>query len=262
MLNLTATEKSAQIQENLVTYMRLFAGLPGITMRDDDAFWCICHRGAPGDGILRARWPEEGVEDQIDRLLEQVGALTSEIGWMVFPCDRPATLGQRLATRGMPVSTAGNWLWADLTSLALPPAVSSDFRIEPVQDDAAMAAWVQASEAGFGGELLWFYEAYSRHGYAPRAASRHFIGYLGDIPVTSGTLLEAGSCASIYDVSTLPEYRRHGFGGALSYYLMAQIQAMGYPETWIWSSNLGLSVYRKLGFVDADFGIREYAWRK
>ncbi len=33
-------------------------------------------------------------------------------------------------------------------------------------------------------------------------------------PVTSGTLLEVGGCASIYDVSTPLGFRYQGFGGA------------------------------------------------
>jgi len=80
--------------------------------------------------------------------------------------------------------------------------------------------------------------------------------------VTFGTLLDAGGGASIYDVSTPPEYRGKGFGGVMTHDLMQQIRDRGYHETWIWSSNMAQGLYRKLGFVDADFGLREYAWHK
>src|SRR5579872_6850019 len=78
------------------------------------------------------------------------------------------------------------------------------FHIERVRDDKRMAEWIRVSEAGFGSELGCFYDAYARHGYGPEAFSLHYIGYLEDTPVTSGTLLEAGGCASIYDLSTPP----------------------------------------------------------
>jgi hypothetical protein len=260
-IDFKASEKPAQVQENLIAYMRLFADLPGITIVDDDTFWIVCHRGAPGDSILRARWPLEGVEKQIDRLFEQIGCITDEIGWMVFPCDYPRDLGRRLEARGMQGGRAGNWLWADLTRLVPAPAVPNGFHIEPVQDDAGMATWVLISEAGFGGELPWYYDAYARHGYGPNAFSLHYIGYLGNTPVTSGTLLDAGGCASIYDVSTPADLRCQGFGGAITHFLMTEILKRGYPETWIWSSDLGKSVYQRLGYVDADFGLREYKWQ-
>jgi GNAT superfamily N-acetyltransferase len=261
-MDLSHTGIPGQIQENLITYMRLFTGLPGMTMYDAESFWFVSNKPAPGDNILRARWPAGDAEERIDALLEQVGRYTDEIGWMVFPGDQPADLGHWLAARGMPGGPGGNWLWADLNSLRVGPAVPDNFRIEQVRDDRRMAGWVQVSEAGFGGELACFYDAYARHGYGPEAFSLHYIGYLADTPVTSGTLLDAGGCASIYDVSTPPAFRRQGFGGALTHALMGEIRSRGYSHTWIWSSRMAQSLYQQLGYVPADFGVREHVWHR
>jgi ribosomal protein S18 acetylase RimI-like enzyme len=162
----------------------------------------------------------------------------------------------------MPGGPAGNWLWADLHTLSAAPIVPDKFRIEQVRDDQQMAEWVRVSEAGFGGELSIFYDAYARHGYGTDAFSLHYTGYLNDTPVTSGTLLDAGGCASIYDVSTPPAYRSQGYGGAITYALMQEIRNRGYADTWIWASNMAKSLYQKLGYVDVDFGVREHTWRK
>jgi GNAT superfamily N-acetyltransferase len=181
---------------------------------------------------------------------------------MVFPGDSPPDLNSRLEARGMPSGPGGYWLWTDLTALDVGPSAPDGFHVEQVRDDPMLAEWVRASEAGFGGELACYYDAYARHGYGPEAFSLHYIGYLGSTPVTSGTLLEAGGCASIYDLSTPPVYRRQGFGSLLMWALMREIRDRGYPDTWIWSSKIGRSVYQKLGYIDADFGLREHAWRK
>jgi ribosomal protein S18 acetylase RimI-like enzyme len=126
-----------------------------------------------------------------------------------------------------------------------------------------MQEWVRISEAGFGNDdLSCFYDAYARHGYGEDAYSLHYTGYLDDAPVTSGTLLDAGGGATIYDISTPPEFRGQGFGGAITYDLMRKIRERGYKDTWIWSSDMAQSLYRKLGYVDADFGLREYVWHK
>ena len=263
MLDFSASDKPTQIQENMIAYMRLFAELPGTVMVDDPAlFWFVSGKPAPGDIVLRARWSPEDVEEKIDALLTQIGSHIDEIDWMVFPKDQPPDLGSRLEGRGMPGGRGGNWLWADLTSLGTAPLVPAGFRIEQVHDDKGMRAWVEVSEAGFGMELGCFYDAYARHGYGSEAFSRHYIGYLGDTPVTSGTLLEAGGIATIYDISTPPDFRRQGYGGAITHALMGEIRRRGYGDTWIWSSKLGKSVYQKLGYVDADFGLREHSWRK
>ncbi len=262
-LDLSRTEKSRQIQENLIAYMRLFAGLPGITVHDEaESFWIVSGSAAPGSMILRANLPADDSERHIDALVEQVGRHIDQIDWMVFPGDQPADLGQRLAARGMPGGPAGHWLWSDLKSLGAAPAVPEGFHIEQVRDDAALSAWVQVSEAGFGGDLAPFYDAYARHGCGADTFSLHYIGYLGDTPVTSGTLLDAGGTASIYDISTPPALRGQGFGGAITHALMREIHRRGYADTWIWSSDMACSVYRKLGYVDAEFGVREHGWNK
>jgi len=266
-LDFSGSEKPGQIQENLIAYMRLFAGLPGMVMEDaapsdGEVFWFVSNRPAPGNCILRARWKVEGVEERIEALLEEIGRHIDELDWMVYPGDQPADLGKRLAGRGMQGGPGGNWLWADLTNLAPAPVTPAGFHIERVRDDRMMAEWVRVSEAGFEEELACFYDAYARHGYGPKAFSLHYTGYLGDIPVTSGTLLDAGGTAAIYDVSTPREYRRQGLGGAITRQLMAEILRRGYRETWIWSSDMAKSVYQKLGYVEADFGVRAYRWRK
>ncbi|MDQ5851930.1 MAG: GNAT family N-acetyltransferase, partial [Chloroflexota bacterium] len=156
----------------------------------------------------------------------------------------------------------GNWLWADLTSLGAGPVIPALFHIEQIRDDQTMAEWVRVSEAGFGQELGCFYDAYARHGYGPDACSLHYIGYLDATPVTSGTLLDAGGGATIYDVSTPLAFRRQGVGGALTHALMREIRNRGHAETWMWSSNMAKSVYQRLGYVDADFGLREHVWEQ
>lgn len=260
-LDLSGSEKPRQIQENLIAYMRLFADLPGVITNDQDAFWFISHKPAPGNIVLRVRWPEDA-EERIDNMFKQIGQHIDTISWMVFPGDQPADLNLRLEARGMPGSAGGYWLWTDLTSLGAAPTVPDNFHVKQVTNDQMMAEWLRASTAGFGVEVGIFYDAYARHGYGTDAFSLHYIGYLDDTFVTSGTLLDAGGAASIYDVSTLPAFRGQGFGGALTHALMREIRNRGYNDTWIWSSEMAQSLYRKLGFVDADFGLREHVWHK
>jgi GNAT superfamily N-acetyltransferase len=262
-LDFTNTAKPAQVQENLIAYYRLFAPLPGMVMVDDaESFWFAGLKPDPDNIVLRTRWPVERIEERMDELFARIGLLTDRIDWLVFPGDTPPGLNQRLEARGMPTGKGGNWLWADLTSLGSAPSVQGGFHIEQVRDDQGMAEWVRVSEAGFGAQLGCYYDAYALHGYGPKAFSLHYIGYLGNTPVTSGTLLEAGGCASIYDLSTPPAYRRQGWGSLLMHALMVEIRSRGYPDTWTWSSKMGKPVYQKLGYIEADFGLRENKWRK
>ena len=136
------------------------------------------------------------------------------------------------------------------------------FRIAQVRDDRMMAEWTRISSEGFEVDVANFYDAYARHGYGDDAFSLHYIGYLDDVPVTSATLLDAGGWATIYDVSTPPAFRKQGLGGAITYALMRETLNRGYADTWIWASNMAKPLYQSLGYVDADFGIREHRWHR
>jgi hypothetical protein len=275
-LNQAELAKVDQMQENLIAYFRLFAGLPGITFVEEDVFWLVSPQDAPGSHVLRAHFSDDTVERRIDEVISQIGQYTDQVDWLVFPASQPADLGQHLEARGLAGGPdgswelvgkiggpGGTWMLANLEALPAAPAIPDDFYIEYVDNPKMLEAWIQISAEGFGGgNYQKLHQAYARHGFGPEAFSLHYIGYLAGRPVTSSTLLLAGGIASIYDVSTPIALRRQGFGSAITWATLQEAKKRGYNYAWIWSSPLGKSVYSKLGFIAADFGIREYQWHK
>ncbi|MEM7032422.1 MAG: hypothetical protein AAF629_22915 [Chloroflexota bacterium] len=273
---LTDKTKLSQIQENFVTYFRLFAGIAGIHYVEGDVTWNITDEGAPGNLVLKTQFQGEALDEFIDETIAEIGKYADGIDWMVFPICQPGNLADRIKARGLEGGPdgaweltgkiggpGGNWMLADLTNLGLGPSVSDRFRVVRVDDEESLEAWRLASCAGFGGGSYHnFYEAYARHGFAQDAQAHHYIGYLDDQPVTSGTLLMAGGSASLYNISTPDAVRRQGFGGAITYFMMKEMQHRGYDWTWIMASNEGKGVYANLGYVPTDFGIREYRWQR
>ena len=270
-------EAVRRVQANLIAYFRLFEGLPDVHFTEtDDATWIVADFGAPGNHILRAQFSDESADRRIDEVISEVGQLANKIDWYVFPGSSPDDLGARLAGRGKaggPDGTwgligeiggpGGNWMIADLTTLGDVPATPDAFHIEQVRNAAMLEQWRAVSAAGFGaGDLHIFYDAYARHGFGEDPIVTHYIGFLDEQPVTSSTLLVAGGSASVYNVSTPQEYRRQGFGSAVTYICMQEALRRGYQDTWIWSSDQGKSVYSKLGYVPVDFGMREYQWTR
>jgi GNAT superfamily N-acetyltransferase len=264
-----------QVQENLTTYFRLFAGLPGITFIEEDVTWIASH-GVPGSMVLSTQLSSDEADQQIDETLRQIGDHTNAVDWFVFPGCQPADLGSRLVARadaggphgewmlyGKIGGPGGTWMVADLTALPDSTPVPDNFHVKQVADQAMLDEWPKINARGFGAsDYSSFHAAYARHGFGRHAQAVHFIGYMGDEPVTSSTLLVAGGSASVYNVSTPTDLRRRGFGGAITHAALQQAYERGYLSAWIWSSPLGKGVYAKLGFVVTDFGVREYQWKK
>ena len=277
MRHLADVERAGRVQANFIAYFRLFEGLPDVHFTEtDDVTWIVADFGAPGNHILRAQFTEESVDRRIDEVISDVGELANAIDWYVFPGSSPHDLGQRLAARGQAGGPdgswglvgeiggpGGNWMIADLTTLGHAPATPDGFHIEQVRNEAMLEQWCAVSAAGFGGgDLQVFYHAYARHGFGDEAIVAHYIGFLEDQPVTSSTLLVAGGSASVYNVSTPEDFRRQGFGGAITYVCMQEALRRGYQDAWIWSSDQGRGVYGRLGYVPVDFGVREYQWKR
>ncbi|MCB0189642.1 MAG: hypothetical protein KDE31_35470, partial [Caldilineaceae bacterium] len=243
------------LQQNFITYFRLFAGLPGITFAEEAVIWSA----GQGDIILSTQLADSDLDQQIDKTLHRIGQHTDAVDWMVFPACRPVDLGERLRKRGEVGGPAGewmlhgqiggpggNWMWLDLTTLGAPPATPDGFHVKQVINQAMFDEWTVINATGFGADdYSAFHAAYSRHGFGPDAQAIHFIGYVGTAAVTSATLLVAGGSASVYNVSTPTALRRQGLGGAITHAALQVARARGYRDTWIWASDLGKSVYAK-----------------
>ena len=257
------TQLIEQIQNNFISYFRLFAGLPGVTFVEGDATWfCNGPGDGPGNYILRTQFAGDRADQEIDRLLARIGEQAKYVDWMVFPTCLPADLRRRLEVRGISGHRAGTWMTAGLTQLPESPGVPHGFTIRWVQNDAELWVWKLAQDAGFGCDEQLYYDAYTRDGYGTQAAARHYVGFQDGRPVTSGTLLMSDGIASIYNVSTPPELRRRGYGSAITAHMMGEAIGCGYRLAWIWASDAGKGVYARLGFVEEDFGIREHTWQR
>lgn len=264
-----------QIQQNFITYFRLFKDLPDIAFVEEEVTW-IASQGLPGSMVLSTQLSEDEAERQVDDTLRRIGQHTDAVDWFVFPGCQPSDLEGRLRAcgdRGGPDGEwmlygniggpGGTWMWIDLTTLSACPTVAAGFRVKQVTDQKRFDEWAEINARGFGSsDYSAVQAAYTRHGFGPHAQAVHFTGYLDDDPVTSSTLLMAGGSASVYNVSTPTELRRQGFGGAITHAALEYASGRGYRESWIWSSQLGKGVYAKLGFEITDFGIREYQWKK
>lgn len=280
-MNQLNLETVNQIQENLIAYFRIFAGLPGVTFEEAAVMtWNI---GGPGSFILRTHLPADGLEQRIDDIIGKMDQSDAVIDWFVFPSCQPPDLAERVAAYGLAGGPrgewtligkiggpGGTWMVADLTHLPRAPAVAARFHVERVDNPHMLGEWLQVSLTGFGnvpptpekwGEN-YYYAGYRRHGFGEDARSLHYIGYLDDQPVTAATLNLAAGIAGLFDISTPEALRRQGFGSAISWTLMQEAQKRGYEQAYVWSSTLGEGVYQGVGFMPIALGMREYEWKR
>jgi ribosomal protein S18 acetylase RimI-like enzyme len=125
--------------------------------------------------------------------------------------------------------------------------------IQTVSDNEALQNWVMIVARSYklprhiAGSL---FENYSDQGFRPYPPFRLYLGSVKSGPVAAGLLLLGIHSAGIYNVGTLPEGRRRGYGAAITRHAMLKARELGYPIAALASTEMGVGIYQRLGFVE------------
>ena len=160
-------------------------------------------------------------------------------------------LGAELVAHGMRFGWDSTGMTANLTRMpetAPPPGL----QIVQVRDVRAMADWALVLTTVFGRpapERETWLSAFGALGL-DGGQWAHFVGYTGGTPVATTSLLVAGELAGVYHVATMKEARGRGFGSAVTRAALEHARDRGAREAALQSSEMAVSVYRGLGFVE------------
>jgi ribosomal protein S18 acetylase RimI-like enzyme len=67
--------------------------------------------------------------------------------------------------------------------------------------------------------------------------------------------------ASVYAVATVPAARGKGIGAAITLKPLLEAREMGYRYAVLFSSEMGVRVYERIGFHLTNVRINRYLWR-
>ncbi|HET9909243.1 MAG TPA: GNAT family N-acetyltransferase [Anaerolineales bacterium] len=91
---------------------------------------------------------------------------------------------------------------------------------------------------------------------------RMFVGYFDNKPVATNMLFNGGGVASVYAVATIPSARGKGLGGAITLKpLLEAREKDGYQYAVLFSTEMGIKVYERIGFRKTNVRINRYLWR-
>jgi ribosomal protein S18 acetylase RimI-like enzyme len=139
----------------------------------------------------------------------------------------------------------------DLKALNEDIPFPSELAIERVSNAEVLSEFVDVMRVGF--EMPEFtvaalFEAFRAVGLTDESPWRNYVGRLDGEVVTTASLAIVAGVAGIYNVATLPQARRRGFGYAMTLAALREARELGYQIGILQSSAVGLGVYRRLGF--------------
>jgi GNAT superfamily N-acetyltransferase len=284
LVEATDAQLGVAVEHNLHELFRAMArGLQGAVCEETPA---LCrHLAFPTNPMFKGVWQTKLREQDADRAIDETIAWFQDRGapyffWWMGPTSSPGDLGRRLTKRGLldmaeqQQALASGIIQAEAgapcmalelahANEALPTAVPHDFVIDEVRSEADLAdfkavfvesygipefagqGWVDATQTIGIGQTAW----------------RMFVGRLAGRPVATNMLFCGGGVASVYAVATLPQARGKGIGAAVTLAPLLEARQQGYRHAVLFSTEMGVRVYERIGFRCVPGRINRYLWR-
>jgi GNAT superfamily N-acetyltransferase len=243
------------IEDNAVEGTKAWAAWPELELHEEeDLVWMMTDIDFPFfNCFLSPRLSTDNAEEKIEASKRQATNRNVSISWWLGPRATPGDLEIRLSTSGFMKIAEPIGMAVDLELLAPTHPAPRGIRIQEVTNDRQLHLWcdvtVPVHEFPDFAQEAW-YEMYQASGYGDHSGWRHYIGLLDATPVAASSLFIGAGVASIANVSTLPNFRNRGFGAAISSFPLTEARRDGYRVGTLWSSEMGESVYLKLGFKE------------
>ncbi|HZQ38079.1 MAG TPA: GNAT family N-acetyltransferase [Dehalococcoidia bacterium] len=134
-----------------------------------------------------------------------------------------------------------------LSPLAGEPAAVPGLSVEPVSDLATLRQYNDTMTAGFGN--AWAVDdLLEGRALLDAPDLTHYLGVLDGRPVGTAMRFTSHRIAGVFNVSTVPDYRRRGIGAALTWRAALDGLAQGCLASALQASTLGEPVYRGMGY--------------
>jgi ribosomal protein S18 acetylase RimI-like enzyme len=243
---------------------RLFAGAPGVEVDlAGDVGWFIS--GVPYplfNMVLKTDLQTDRVDEMITDTLARFQRRNLPFLWIVDPSSRPHDLGERLKVAGLRHGGDSPGMAVNLDSLSFDSAVPPDLTIHAVREKEDLSSWCDVvaqsfQMPGFARDALFdFMARLSRLGFPD--IENYVAKREGEVAAVS-TVVYAHGVAGIYNVGTRPDMRRRGYGMAITLATLLEARNAGYRVGVLQSSEMGLNIYKRVGFEEVcTFG--QYLW--
>jgi GNAT superfamily N-acetyltransferase len=130
----------------------------------------------------------------------------------------------------------------------LPPVKPfPNLEIRRVGDQPTSDAFCAIGSLCFHVPLPWFREVFDHDGVWGRFIG--WVGYVDGEPVSTAAAVMGAGAVGIYNVATMPEHRRHGYGETVMRHAVAEAQRChGINQTILQSTPAGYRLYQRMGF--------------
>jgi ribosomal protein S18 acetylase RimI-like enzyme len=196
---------------------------------------------------------EAYAHQKITEMIDYYKKRHQDFAWQVNPHTNPTNMGTLLEARGFTAVVYHTWMALDIRRMNELFPLLPNLVITEVMDARALSVFRDVAQRGFEtpeSQTQTYYDNYLANGFGPGNAWHHFIGYLDGEPVADSSLLLYAGIAGIYGVATLAEVRRLGIATQMTLHALREARKSGYRVAVLVPSNMGINIYRRIGFAE------------
>jgi GNAT superfamily N-acetyltransferase len=252
--DLSASALVNAIEANMYAFTPFSHNWPGAEVHaGHDLSWCITDIPFPWCNVaFRAHLEIEEIDAAIEGLIAKGQAKRVPLQWWVGRDTKPANLGEHLIAHGFTHRGDAPGMAIDLLDIREIGLTPSALTITQVNDIGNLKIWCHVTAIGYGFPEGWaqvLLDWFTRD-IDLRQPLKFYLGWLEGKPVATSLLFLAEGVAGIYFVATIPQARRQGAGFAITLKPLQIAREMGYRVGILQASEMGVSVYRRMGFKE------------
>ncbi|MCI4369641.1 MAG: GNAT family N-acetyltransferase [Thermoplasmata archaeon] len=182
----------------------------------------------------------EEVIDRAERLFDG-----HRVPWRFeIPAERATVLGPLLNTKGLTEVERQPGMFMPDLDRPMPPTPRG-LTIRRVEGCEETRRFMATGREGFGLPYIKEFDELSLDGTLDVTG---YLGWIGEKPVATSMRFTASGVAGVLFVSTLPEYRRRGFGAAMTWRAALEGRHEGCRASFLQASEMGYPVYERMGY--------------